>query len=307
MQLSEIVMPLAKVMIAAAWADGSITRDEINSLKDLLFQLPEMTANDWSELDIYIDAPVSQAERERLVSELRAALSEREQVDLAILMIDELIHADGEITAAEREAAEQIKSAIQDTRVGIFGNLNRLIQASINRRSNALQNAPNRELYLDDFQKNRIFYNLSHRLEFEDNEIQVQESELRKLSLAGGLMARVAYVDREVNEGEFDTMVKAIQDHWGLDDLQAALVAEAAVSEISKGLDYYRLSREFFLSTSFDERARFLDVLFSVADGDGCVSYKEIEEIRSIANVLKCTHRQFIDAKLKIPRERRAN
>jgi hypothetical protein len=33
----------------------------------------------------------------------------------------------------------------------------------------------------------------------------------------------------------------------------------------------------------------------------------EIEEIRTIATVLKLSHRQFIDAKLKIPRERRAN
>ena len=48
-------------------------------------------------------------------------------------------------------------------------------------------------------------------------------------------------------------------------------------------------------------------MLFAVADGDGRVSYEEIEEVRAIANVLKLTHRQFIDAKLKIPRERRVN
>ena len=34
---------------------------------------------------------------------------------------------------------------------------------------------------------------------------------------------------------------------------------------------------------------------------------EEIEEIRTIATVLKLHHKQFIDAKLKIPRERRAN
>jgi uncharacterized tellurite resistance protein B-like protein len=305
MPLAEIVMPLAKVMIAAAWADGSITRDEINSLKDLLFQLPEMTASDWAQLDIYIDTPVSPTERERLIAELQNALSKREQVDLAILMIDELIHTDGEISAAELEAAEQIKRALQETNVGVFGNLTRLLKGSINRRAQAYQKAPNRELFMDDFQKNRIFYNLSRRLALADSEIQIQESELRKLSLAGGLMARVAYVDRDVNENEFNTMVKAIRDHWGISDHQAGLVAEVAISEISKGLDYYRLSREFFLSTSEEERLRFLDALFSVADGDGRVSYDEIEEIRSIANGLKCTHRQFIDAKLRIPRERR--
>jgi len=120
-------------------------------------------------------------------------------------------------------------------------------------------------------------------------------------------MARVAYVDHEVQEGEFDTMVSAIKGNWELSDIQAALVAETAVSTITRGLDYYRLSRRFFESTTEDERVHFLDALFAGADGDSWVSYEEIEEIRTIATVLKMTHKQFIDAKLKIPRERRVN
>ena len=111
----------------------------------------------------------------------------------------------------------------------------------------------------------------------------------------------------KVQEGEFDSMVNAIQSNWELSDVEAALVAESAVSAITKGLDYYRMSRQFFESTTEDERVHFMDALFAVADGDEGVSYEEIEEIRTIAIVLKLHHSQFIDAKLKIPRERRAN
>lgn len=102
-------------------------------------------------------------------------------------------------------------------------------------------------------------------------------------------------------------MVAALQNNWDVSEVEATLVVEVAVSEISKSLDYYRLSREFFESTSFDERMRFLDVLFAVAAGDGHASYEETEEIRTIAMGLKFTHKQFINAKLKIPREQRAN
>ena len=63
MPRSDAIMALAKVMIAAAWADGAVSIEEMNSLKDLLFQLPEMTASDWSELDIYIETPIGDAER----------------------------------------------------------------------------------------------------------------------------------------------------------------------------------------------------------------------------------------------------
>jgi uncharacterized tellurite resistance protein B-like protein len=300
-------MALAKVMIAAAWADGSVTNEEMNSLKDLLFQLPEMTASDWAELDIYIETPVGEAERARLVADLQANLKSSEDKELAITMIDELVSADGEITAEERESVEQIKSAVRDANVGVLGSMGNFLGSSVNRRSNKVANAPNRELYLDDYVKNKVYYNVSRRLELEETAIDIPEKELRRLSLAGGLMARVAYVDHEVQEGEFDSMVSAIQNNWELSDVEAALVAESAVSAITKGLDYYRMSRQFFESTTEDERIHFMDALFAVANGDEGVSYLEIEEIRTIATVLKLTHKQFIDAKLKIPRERRAN
>lgn len=304
---SSVIMAIAKVMIAAAWADGSITNEEINILKDILFQLPEMTASDWAELDIYIETPVGEAERLRLVSDLASSLSSSSDKAMALGVIDQLVSVDGEITAEEQEAAEEIKAAIQETNVGFLGGMSKLLGKSVNRRSQALQNTPNRELYLEDYIKNKVYYNLSRRLELEQADLEIPEKELRKLSLAGGLMARVAYVDRDIQESEFDSMVTAIQENWSLSDVEAAFVAESAVSAITKGLDYYRMSRQFFESTTEQERVHFMDVLFAVADGDGRVSHEEIEEIRTISMVLKLHHKQFIDAKLKIPPERRAN
>jgi uncharacterized tellurite resistance protein B-like protein len=304
---SNAVKALAKVMIAAAWADGAVSIEEMNSLKDLLFQLPEMTASDWAELDIYIETPVGEAERDRLVSDLLANLRSKQDKQMALTMIDELAAADGQVSTEEQASVNEIKNAIEEANVGVLSGMGSFLGSSLNRRSQALANAPNRELYLDDYVKNKVYYSLSRRLELEETEIDIPEKELRRLSLAGGLMARVAYVDHEVQEGEFDTMVSAIKNNWQLSDIEAALVAESAVSTITQGLDYYRLSRRFFESTTEAERVRFMDALFAVADADGRVSYEEIEEIRTIATVLKLTHRQFIDAKLKIPRERRAN
>ncbi|MGW8251633.1 MAG: tellurite resistance TerB family protein [Anaerolineales bacterium] len=304
---SNVIMALAKVMIATAWADGSITNDEINCLKDLLFQMPEMTARDWDALDIYIESPVGEAERQRLLGELVSNLRSDRDKALAMSAIDSMVKADGSLPEDERKAMEEIREAIQDANMGVFGNLGKLLGGSMRRRSQALADAPNRELYLDDYTKNRVYYEVSRRLELEGGSIDLPEEELRKLSLAGGLMARVAYVDGDVNEGEMDTMVQAIQEHWHLADVQAALVAEVAVSQVSKGMDYYRLSRRFFEKTNEDERVRFLDVLFAVAAGDGYVSYEETEEIRTIATVEKLTHKQFIDAKLKVPHDKRVD
>jgi uncharacterized tellurite resistance protein B-like protein len=305
MSTTKVVMALGKVMIAAAWADGIVSHEEVNSLKDLLFQLPDMTASDWAELEIYVEAPVGEAERARLVEELRARLTKPADKAQALAAMDAVIAADGQVTDEERAVVDEIKSNIENADVGLFGQLGGLLRGSVQRRSEALTNAPNRELEIDDFMKNKIFFQVRRHLELDDMEMNIAEAELRKLSLAGGLMARVAYVDHEVKEEELDAMVAAMQTNWDISQVEATLVVEVAVSEISKTLDYYRLSREFFESTDFEERLHFLDVLFAVADGDSHVSYDETEEIRTIAMGLKFTHKQFIDAKLKIPRERR--
>ena len=302
---TNVIMDLAKVMVAAAWADGEITNEEINSLKDLLFHLPGMTASDWTEIDIYIESPVDEAERQRLVQNLKGSLSSRADKALTLQALEGMVAANEAVEPEERAVIEEIMAAIQDANVGLSGMWNRFIRGSVHHQSQSVHSAPNRELYLDDFIKNRIFYDVSRRLEREDAAAQITEDKLRKLSLAGGLMARVAYVDQRVTDEEYQQILQALQDNWGITQVEAALVAEVAVSDIGKGLDYFRLTRQFFDSTTEAERLRFLDVLFAVTTSDGQASYDEIEEIRKISKGLLLTHQQFIDAKQKVPRDKR--
>ena len=304
---SPVIMALAKVMVAAAWADGDVSLDEVNSLKDLLFHLPEMTAGDWAQIDIYIDSPVDEAERARLVEDLRQSLSSSAEREQAQRALQQMIQADGGVSPAEQAMVAEIQVALQQAQTGGLSSLGGFLRGRTKRRSQAVAEAPNREIYLDDFVKNKIYYDVTRRLAAENAVAEISQDKLRKLSLAGGLMARVAFVDRQVTESERNLILSALQDHWGLSSLEANIVAESALSEIGKGMDYFRLTRQFFECTTEEERLGFLDVLFAITAADGGATFEEIEEIRSIANVLKLTHQQFIDAKLKIPRENRAD
>ena len=42
----QFILDLGKLVIAAAWADGELSTEEIHALKDLFFQVPDMTADD---------------------------------------------------------------------------------------------------------------------------------------------------------------------------------------------------------------------------------------------------------------------
>ena len=299
---ANLILTLAKVLIAAAWADGELTHEEINSMKDLLFHLRQLTARQWASLQMYIEAPVGDAERERLVEELKQAIQTPQDRELAQHALEAMLRADGEPTAEEEQVAAEIRADIDTVSVGA---LSRLVKGMTGRRAEVLAHAPNREAYLEDYVRNKVYYGVRRRLDLGETELQVSDDLLRTLSLAGGMMAQVARVNPRVSDAEVGTMVAALQEHWHLDADQAAFVVGVAISETASLMDRYRLAREFASVCGPRERAEFLDVLFAVAAADGVACYDEIEEIRGLAQTLKLSHRQFIEAKLKLPRERR--
>jgi uncharacterized tellurite resistance protein B-like protein len=116
------------------------------------------------------------------------------------------------------------------------------------------------------------------------------------------LLARVAHADRDVTEEERAAMAAALSKHWELPEHVSTALIDIALNEITKGLDFYRLTRQFYQRTTRDERIHFVTSLFEIALADGELSHEEVEEIRPIARGLKLTHRQMIAAKLKATR-----
>jgi uncharacterized tellurite resistance protein B-like protein len=296
----KMIMTLAKVIIAVAWADGKMTFEEVNCLKDLLFHLHGLEARDWASLDIYIESPVGPDERERLLHELKSMIRTPEEKQLAREALDQMLHADGVVTKREQVVAKEIEEAIDSTTTGVFSGVSKLIAGAMDRRTKALARAPNRERDIDEYLRNKVLYGLRQSIHQGEINLNIHEDDLRKLSLAGGLMARVANVDRHTSEGEFDAMVEAISQGWNLTPKEASYVAEIAVSGASAEVDNFRLTREFFTCTTPEERLRLIHVLFDVASADGELTFAETEEIRTIAIGFKLTHKQFINAKLKV-------
>jgi uncharacterized tellurite resistance protein B-like protein len=291
-----LVMTLAKVVIAAAWADGEISHDEINCLKDLLFQLRGLDARGWASLEIYMNNPVNPEERERLLHELKRLIRSSGDKQMALQALDDMACADGAPTESEQQVIDEIKSAIDSASIGVFSGIGNMVAGALERRSKALANAPNRERNFDEFVHNKILFNLRQRQG--DLGLDIPEDDLKKLSLTGGLMARVANIDRKTTSAEIGAMIQAMRQGWKISADAAAFVAEVAVSASSLEVDYFRMTREFFTCTTNDERVQLLDILFAVAAADGEISLAETEEIRRIASGLKLTHKQFINAKL---------
>ncbi len=199
---------------------------------------------------------------------------------------------------------EQVRDALQAPDTGIWSSFSRML---IGKRSQVVAPAPGREAYLDDYINNRVYYKIRQQLAAANMTVTIPDSELRRLSLAGGLMAVIAQVTPEVTAGEKATIAAELQRGFGLSAEQATYVAEVAVSPEVGDLDYFRLVREFSEEYDLEERQRFLATLFAVAAADGMASFEEIEELRVVAQGMKLTHQEFIDAKLTLPRDKRVD
>ena len=303
----ELVESLAKVLIAAAWVDNELTPQEIGCLKDVLYryygafrsehdagaaQSEDMAKSDnWAQFDMYLEHPIAAEERARLVAELSRDIQSKEEKDLAFSILEQVVEADGKVTASERQAIDDIKTIIDEAGENLFKKAGVIINGALSRRSETLAQAPNREQFLEEYLSNRVYYEVRLRMGVDNSALRIDDIALRKLSAAGGLMARVAKIDRELTEEEIETMKMALEIHWDINHYEAAFVAETALTEVTADLDYTRLTREFVTFTTVAERARFLDVLFTVAAADGLVSPEEVNEIHEIAaNLFLSSH-----------------
>lgn len=297
-----LAMALAKVIIAAAWADGHLATDEVNALKNLLAEMGQLggygemalTAEEWAELEIYLYSPVDAAERQRLVESLADTLRGSGDRSLALTAIDRLLGADRVHTDEERQVAAEIRSALLSVDLGPIALLGRLVRGALRARPTV----PNREQYLEEFLHNRIYYAVRQRLgKAPEEDLGIPAAEARKLALAGGLLAEVARIDQQVSPAEADALTAALAAGWHISPTGAAVVSAAALAESADGLDFYRLCEEFASSTSVEERIHFLDALFAVAAADGAISGEESAAISRITYSIKLPHEEFVAAK----------
>ena len=299
------ILELGKLLIAAAWADGTLTTTEINGLKELLFQLPDISGEEWMELELYMASPVGEEERQRLLDRVLERMGSTTDKALALETIEKLIPPGAAEGDQQRDVVQQLRDDLEQGSGGFLSHLQRPFRRILNLRGKQYTEEHDRESRVEDFIKNTIYFQVTMELRDRGITFDLPDADIRKLCLAAGLMARVAGIDRVVSPEETKVMSDVLQRRWTLTEEQAQLVAEISHHRIFRGLDGVRLVKRFKDLTTREERQEFLHCLFEVANAADQTALEEIEEIRSIARGMDLTHQDFLDAKLVIPREER--
>ncbi len=298
MAKSDTVKALARVLIGLAWADGKVTTAELRLLKDVMFRLPELTEDDWDDLEIYWMTPIRKAEMQVLTQEFLASLQTEQDKEYAKRILLDMAHIDGEITNGETGILRSLKRSIDNVETKMVDEMGQLMENVLQKRTQMVNGQTD---YMDKFVENGV-YDLM-RIRFGGNlerKLDLDAQEIRKLALAGALMGRVAYADKNISDDELEAMNRILQRDWNLREEYAAIVTECAAEAVIHHPDLYRLSREFYESTMRQERLDFIEVLFDVASASEGVVSQEDREIREITRVLKLSEQDFQTARDRI-------
>ncbi len=299
------ILDLGKLMIGIAWIDGQLQQDEINALKELLFLLPDISGEEWTQLEIYMTHAVTDAERQDLLDQVLTGIRSSQDKTLVLQTLQKLVTGDGLQKENESTFLESIRQDIEGRSTGLLAHLTGPLRQTLKSRASHYQGKTSREDRIEDFIKNTIYFQLTSEMENQGRTLSFPEPEARKICLAAGLMAHVAWVDNDVCHREREAMSVGLQQLWKLPKEEADLIVEMSHTRIMHGLDLVRLTTGFCEYTTVDERKAFLRCLFAIANAADQTSNAEIEEIRRIAKALALPHQEFIKAKLTIPREDR--
>src|SRR5437868_5594034 len=96
---------LLKVLIAAAWADSTLTQSELNYIK-LLAQKFKLADDDWLQLQPYLEDPPTEKEVNELFEDLLNRIATPFLRNQVVQYLEDMMRADDQITAEEHDFLE---------------------------------------------------------------------------------------------------------------------------------------------------------------------------------------------------------
>ena len=119
----------------------------------------------------------------------------------------------------------------------------------------------------------------------------------------GVLLHAVAKADEKVLLREREHIRGILQEFSGISEDALVWVLEAVEQAEEEGIDFFAFTHEISRGMRHEEKKNILENLFRVACVDKDLAQEEHELIRKISGLLLLSHKDFIDAKIKVKKE----
>jgi len=114
------------------------------------------------------------------------------------------------------------------------------------------------------------------------------------------LFVEMARIDQTFTEAEMESVLSILKEKYGLSGEHAdALIAEAD-RELDESVDLWQFARLINENYSNDEKIKIVETLWRIVYVDGKMDQYEHYLMNKLKNLLRISHSQLIDAKLKV-------
>lgn len=114
------------------------------------------------------------------------------------------------------------------------------------------------------------------------------------------LLLEMANIDGEFSDSERGNILSALKRDYGLSDEHASELTEASNKELNGSIDLWQFTNLINQNYSIEEKIGIIEMVWRLAYTDGKLEKHEDYLVRKLAKLLRLTHKQLIEAKLKV-------
>ena len=114
------------------------------------------------------------------------------------------------------------------------------------------------------------------------------------------LLLEMANIDGEFSEAEKENILIILKRDYQLTDEHATALMKAADDELERSIDLWQFARLINQNYSTEEKIKIIETVWQVIYTDGRLDKHEDYLVHKLAKLLRLSHQQLIDAKLKV-------
>ncbi len=132
---------------------------------------------------------------------------------------------------------------------------------------------------------------------------EIKESSIdeeKKIHVASCVMLlEASHIDEECHDDEMDHLVETLKDKFGIPGEEADELIELSHDHRKNAVDLWEFSNHINQTFSKQEKIAVMEDVWRIIHIDGKLDMYEDAFAHRVANLLRLTHKQLIDAKLK--------
>ena len=139
----------------------------------------------------------------------------------------------------------------------------------------------------------------------DDGVESVPKDETERVRVATcALLLEMAHSDDEFDDTERDTILTIVQREFDLSKELAHELIDLSNKEREKSIDLWQFAKAIRESYSVEEKTKVMETVWEVIYADGTLNPHEDYLVHKLSKLLGLTHKQLIDAKLKVSRKK---